>query len=71
MEGTQRRNEGVLHCWLGQCHRVGSDDSDWADEFWGYARVEKEAVPLVYVTHAVIQNISEILLNALHARFYA
>ena len=30
-EATQRRDEGVLHCWPGQCHRVGGDDSDWAD----------------------------------------
>ncbi len=32
MEGTQRRNEGVLHCWPGQLYRVGRDDSDWADQ---------------------------------------
>ncbi len=32
MEGTQRRNEGVLHCWPGQLNRVGSDDSGRLDQ---------------------------------------
>jgi len=50
MEETQRRDEGILHCWPGQCHRVGSDDSDWAEQHRGGYCVEMEAVFLVYVT---------------------
>jgi hypothetical protein len=47
--GTQRRNEGVLHCWPGQLDRVGSDDSKRRDNHRRHSCVEMQVVPLVYV----------------------
>ena len=67
MEGAGQDDEDFLHWRPSQLYRVGCDDSERREQHWRHSYPEIQTVPVVYVTHAVIQNISEILLNALHA----
>ncbi len=52
MEETKQDDEDIL-CWRpGQPHRVGCDDSDWADQHRRYMGTS-EAVPIVHVTKCI------------------
>jgi len=56
METTLQNDEDFLHWRSDQFYRSGHHDSYRHDQHWRHACVEIQAVPLVYVTQAVIQG---------------